>query len=337
MDAFRQQAAKTFKEQIFTDRPMQYEVLKIVRQTSGRPALVTETLPVTVLQTSDWIRADSVEPSLMLIHIEYDAAALQRFHTSEEDMLRLFHDLDLDPYMLSMVYRDNMGYYQLPSRPAIWTTKEAVVAFFINVEPLKVLWSFNTSTCSVKGLILTRKTVGGRVSYRDFCQLLNGHASLIAHPLLPCYCVVLDVMMFCDKIVAKQEEVISMTEAQTGYNPWSAVPDYASWSNSAEFEDLGSISQKMSGTMVELEDISRHMKIMARILASLAETDYMTSIVHVNKEAFRVAHEDISQVLSLLRPQLEYTEVYIGYLRERARNQLTVVSDVRCAITVLTY
>ena len=331
MDVFRMEAEKALGEQIFRNTPSQYDLFEIPSRGSMAIHLPRGSLPVARLRRGafEWAGAESMGPSLKLVKVDFEPATRQILYTTADDILELFRCLELDTYMLYMMYRDIMGFHQVGVRQSVRSPNESVFNFFVNVEPLKVLWSFNTTNLATKGIVLTRVTPGGRACYHDFCRLLEQYSPLIAHPLLPAFAVVLDIVAFSDKIVNKQEEVVSQTELKTGFSPWSLDVCY-DFTRPAELDKFSSISQKMGASLVELEDVMRHMKIMQRIITSLQEhgNQYWSAYASEHeKVCIQTAHEDISQVLSLTRPQLEYAELYTGYLRERAKNQLTVVSQ----------
>jgi hypothetical protein len=330
MEIFQKGAEKALGEQIFCNTPLQYELLEIANDDLTTKRLSRQSLSVADLRrgATQWAGADSMGPSLKLVKLDFEPATRQKLYSTADDIFELFRCLELDTYILYMMCRDVMGFHQVSVRQSILSLNESVFNFFINNEPLKVLWSFNTTNLATKGIILTRVTPGGRACYSDFYQLLDQYSHLIVHPLLLAFIVVLETVAFSDKIVNKQEEVVSQTELRTGFSPWSLDVCY-DFSRPAELENFSFFSQKMGASLVELEDVLRHTKIMQRIITSLQEhgSHYrLTLSSEPKKICINNAHEDISKILSLIQPQLEYTELYIGYLRERAKNQLSVVS-----------
>lgn len=330
MDIFRNESERALGKQIFQNTPLQYELLEISSRVSTETHLSRGLLQTAKLRrgTLEWADAESTSPSLILVKVDFEAAAQQKLYTTANDILLLFRCLELDTCMLYMMYRDIMGFHQVSFRQSIRSPNETVFNFFVNIEPLKVLWSFNATNLATKGIVLTRATPGGRSCYHDFCRLLDQYSRLMAYPLFPAFAVVLEVVAFSDKIVNEQEEVVAQTELKTGFSPWSLDVRY-NFTRLADLDKLSFISQKMGATLVELESVMWYMKTMQRIITSFqghGSQDWSAYASEAGKAFIHSAHQDISQVLSLIRPQSEYTELYIGYLRERAKNQLSVVS-----------
>jgi len=144
--------------------------------------------------------------------VDFESAARQTLYSTADDILHLFRCLELDTRMLYMMYRDIMGFHRMGFRRSTRSPNEVVFNYFINTEPLKVLWSFNTIDLATRGIVLTRVTPGGRACYYDLCQILDQFSRLVAHPLLPAFAAVLDMVAWSDKTINKQEEVVSQTD-----------------------------------------------------------------------------------------------------------------------------
>lgn len=335
MDCFRKEAEQELCKQIFRNAPPQYHVIEIFIQGSIHTSS-TSTLAVTNLRETTTLQPVETEPlcpSLQLVKVEFEPSAKQKLYSTAGDIIKFFRCFELDTYMLYLMYRDIMGFYEVSRCNSRYNSKGTVFSYFINIEPLKVLWSFNTATLATRGVILARATPGGRHCYQDFCHMLDRYCRLVAHPLLPAFAAIMEIMDFSDRTVNKQEEIVSQTELKTGFSPWSLDVRY-NLAGSAELDSFNEISQQMGASLVELEDIMRQTKVSTQILAffqDYSNEDCSIICPDADKAAIQAAHQSMSQILLLGRKQLVYSEIYIGYLRERAKNQLTVV----CSKTTL--
>ena len=327
MDIFRREAEKELAEQSFQNRPLQYDLFQI-SSVDLKSHISGGHLPAAKLERreTDWIGT----ASLTLVKVVFEPRARQILHTTADDLLELFRCLDLDPYMLYLMYRDVMGYHQVGVRQSIHFPNESVYNFFVNVEPMKVLWSFNPANLTTKGIILPRYTRGGKASCDDFCRLVEKYSPLMAHPVFPAFAAVLEVVAFSDKMINKVQQEVTKTELETGFSPWSLHVLY-DFTKPKELDKFIGRSQKMAASLVNLEDVMRQTKMMQRIINALQESrdDFLSGATSdCAKMSMQTAREDIFQVLSLTRPRLEYADLYANNLRERAKNQLTVVSHL---------
>jgi len=327
MDIFRREAEKELAEQSFQNRPLQYDLFQI-SSVDLKSHISGGHLPAAKLERreTDWIGT----ASLTLVKVVFEPGVPQILHTTADDLLELFRCLDLDPYMLYLMYRDVMGYHQVGVRQSIHSPNESVYNFFINVDPLKVLWSFNPANVTTKGIVLPRDTDGGKASCDGFCLLVEKYAPLMAHPVFPAFAAVLEVMAFSEKMINKVHQEVSDTEMETGFSPWSLDVLY-DFTKPKELDKFIERSQTMAASLVNLEVVMRQTKMMQRIKNSLQESrdEFLTGATSERtKIAMQTAQKEIFQLVSLTQPRLEYAELYANNLRERAKNQLTVVSHL---------
>jgi len=324
-------AEAVFRGQEFGDIPVAYDLLDIISSPNGNRHELRRT-SADILHASQPEVAVSTDRQsgkpnhpLSLTRVDFEPSFKPKFHTTATDFLRLFKSLNLPPFALYLISRDIMAFQQLREFDGGATTqKQPLAAYYLNYEALKIVWSYNPTTLSTKGIILTRVTLSGRNAYQQFCDKLDSlsRGDMVYHPLFPMFVALVATIQSIDDRIVAREQSISATELRTPYSPWSLdVP------RADDVNVISECSHKMAAAVVELEDALRHMRLLKTMklaFEGIGVTEY-----DISEDSQTLAESGGSAMrgtLGLLCNHLEAAETYAGYLRERAKIQLSMVS-----------
>jgi hypothetical protein len=232
----------------------------------------------------------------------------------------VWRSFGLDSYMIYMFHRNVPAFFQLPSA----TTGGARLNFYINCQAYWLLWTFDPSTLSTNAIILSRNSPGGHTAYPHVYSRLERYSALAGHPLFLALVTVLERIAYLDIFLREQHKRIGRTEEYTGFShfhidrlqPRIEDPEI-------ELAQLSDLSRGASSVLVGLADMVQHLKISTTIVDALLSLEPIRGTSGVDLMMRKEA--EIKSIASVLDPQLKQRFGYLGYVKERAQNQLTVV------------
>jgi len=326
MDGFTPASEELFKAQTFGDAPSTHELLEVTQDTLEGHAHTLHVSSTELQNTSQSTEILSGQgsiqnPTIILVKLEYEPKVTPRFHARAADVAHLFRSFQLQPYMLYLVSRDVVGFQQVaPStRASAAMNQSSLSTYYLNYEAMKIIWSYDPQTRNSSGVIFARVTPGGRAAFSQYRSNLRSfcHGEMVYHPLFLLFVAIVSNTQFYDQRVIARERSISTTELKTPYSPWS-LDVSVNLMGVKKVNKISLYSSKMAAAVLDLEDVLQHFRMVKNMKSAFDEADPLAP-----------GRESIMEGLELILPRLEYTIIYAEYLRERAKNQLAVVSRLR--------
>ena len=264
--------------------------------------------------------------STRIVHMVYNSdVAIKSLPSTFRHVWSSFH---LDWSMIYMVTSNVPGFLQLPPTSPDTT----MTSFYLNCQAQWLLWTFDPSTREINAILLSRDSNGGRAGYPILHARLKRYSVLAAHPLYLAIVAALDRVTYVDGFMREQHRRIARVERHTGFShfyinrPQPLVEDAE-----AELAHLSNLSRLASGVLVGIADMAQHLKSAATIFEvamsgnnfGLAGGNATTT---QGMDALVRRETEVENIARLLSPQLKQRFGYAEYIKERAENQLTVVT-----------
>ena len=317
MEGLRAQAKSALAELKFDPVAKEHE---FITATSGESVEVNRVaMPIAdiVLSCS---AMDAPAPSFRLAKINFrnnDPNKPWRSpNTSKEELLQLWEAFGMEPYQLYLISRCVRGFQQL-HLPGSGADKQH---YFANYDSHCIAWTHDTRSATSSGVIIVRRR-GNKYEYSAIDRWLEAfcaYKSLVSHPLFPLLVSTVQIMEFIYVKGEKTQAGIRAVESISGFHPWHDRDRVADGLDAEDLDELSAASRSAGSIVVELEDILRQVRLSRRAAAAFDQAMPTTSPMELA--------EQMVPVVYTLRQQLDSAEDLILYLRERAKNQLTVVS-----------
>jgi len=329
MEGLRRQALCDFHKAKFAPALADHELITSQASHAGL-AIQRRQLPLPeILELLEENQNPQCIPTLRLVtlHIIHPLAsetwAPPTLNAARDDILQLWKLFNLDPTALHLLCHGIRGLNQFPPDPV--DPAADVLHFMFSSYTYCVIWAFSPKTQTTSGVIVTRPDTSAKTAHVDhWWQALQSQAAIARHPLCLFLVSAMEAVERTFRGTMLCQGRINHLERLTGFNPWNLGLSRLTELESVpmSLEELSLSSRGMGAVMVSLEDFSRQ----ARLLRQATEHATRLGIIDLVPESSVIA--DVTSAINLLQQQMASWEVRIDYLRERAKNQLTVVSHI---------
>ncbi|KAJ2903121.1 hypothetical protein MKZ38_010385 [Zalerion maritima] len=337
MEGLRNESRRIYQDQKFLapkDYPDKYPLVEVVEKRNGAAA--------------ENIYSRCNIPSLDLVHHPGSHASstcrssrdgeaaifrlvglsMTRYHEiccHKEQFDSLFARFQLDNYMRCMVTSDVMGYHQF--LPGNAPRASRVASFFLSNVSYVFLWSYNFDTLSTSAIMIGRNS---GAAFEEFLHHLELQRSLAPHPLLIPFVVSIQLHMFAHKCVGSQMETIREVEKKKKIGDLWSPEIVANPFLQSEKGTRNDVSQQMSKTLIQLEDMLRHLKFAQSLQKMVTGQKGAQLMRHVRSEtipSIQFKTQAIKNAVGILLPQVRSATLAISFLQRRARNQITTINN----------
>jgi len=253
-------------------------------------------------------------PSLRLVEIRITFPF--PFYTAQETFLELFDSINIDPYVLHLIRLNSFGFYQFP-KPSASKNVSEIFSYYLSTLYYNLAWSFDPKTREARAILMSK---GGQPpremtwltdGFSDFERLLEGFLPVFEVCRCPSaflsLAVATQLVHWLDGYILSQLEKIRDAEAATGHG------DMVSIGKMLNAKEITRCSKAMAQSLTVLANIQRHLEVAK------------AALVHASKTS--PSQQGVRDTLSVLETQLLWNESTSEYLLQRARNQITVVSN----------
>ena len=264
-----------------------------------------------------------ISPSLKLVRFPYVVG--QKILARWEVFQHVFRSFMLEPLMLRIALRNCASFYELGQ--CVSSNGHKVLRYFLNRRSFIILWSYNTGTAATRAIILTRTSEGSRRAYSNFHAKLEIYRNLVYHPTFLPFIAVMEALIYVDEFLKEEVKELRNAEKETGFSHFYRHlprPDYTAEQELLVFSDM---SRLASGTLVGIADMTGHLQTAQVVLDYIIndKVQWKREVYQNTKSQIERCEKSIIEVSVFLRSQLDSTFRYMEYIKERARNQLTVV------------
>lgn len=341
MDLLRSEAQAEFCKMAFEPLDQPFEVAQIISQrfTEVDDDLVLESkrLSATELNffaTETGSSADTdISPSLKLVRFPYMVG--QKLFVRWEVFHHVFRSFMLEPLMLRMALRNSASFYELGQ--CVSSNGHEVLRYYLDMRAYIILWSYNTGTAATRAIVLTRTSKGSKRAYSNFYAKLEIYRSLVYHPTFLPFIAVMNVLIYVDEFLKEEVKELGNAERETGFSYFYRhvpTPDYTAEQELLVFSNMSRVA---SGTLVGIADMTGHLQTAQVVLDYILNdaVQWNRDICQNTKFQIEKCEKSIIEVSVFLRSQLDSTFRYMEFIKERARNQLTVVRHRKSCFAML--
>lgn len=291
---------------VFIEAVLQNTVATI----TDRRIIKTKDIPTEMAPSNN----SNIPPGLRLVEVrcEYPFP----FYMAQEKFLELFNSINIDPYVLHLIRLNSFGFYQFPKPPASKNDSE-ISSYYLSTLYYALAWSFDPKTREARAILMSRGVEPSRkltrptVQFSDFVRLLRGFLPVFEVCRCPSaflsLAVATQLVHWLDGYILSQLEEIRDAETATGHG------DIVSTGKMLNAKEITRCSRAMAQSLTVLANIQRHLEVAK------------AALVHASKTS--PSQQGVRDALSVLETQLLWNESTSEYLLQRARNQITVVSN----------
>jgi hypothetical protein len=321
MDVLRAEAVRLLEKLPFESTD-QYEVIHIKSSPTDYTNVVFEERALSDVELQAFIadspsQLDSISTKMVRMHYHPDRG----IRSLSSSFRSVWHSFRLDPYMIYMFHRNVPGFFQLP----LTSPDNSVLNFYVNCQAHWLLWSYDPSTFSTKAILLSRSTPGGPSAYPHLHARLKDYSVLAGHPLFLAVAIVVERISYVDVFLRQQRKRIGLAENHTGFSHFYInMPRRHVEDAEAELDNLSNLSRSASSVLVGLADMMQHLQCSTILVDAMLNSNLVGGMLGVDLMARR--ETEIKDIAKILSPQLKQRFGYVNYIKERAQNQVSVVS-----------
>ncbi|KAK0624154.1 hypothetical protein B0T14DRAFT_554111 [Immersiella caudata] len=343
MEGIHKQTHARLKELNFLPVPGEHELITI-SSAGATPTRARQS----VSQTLETCRRQRYIPpvlrlvKLCVLHPTLDKLTdAPSLNVSHDEVLQLWSLFDLDMTALHALTKGIQGFNQ--HRPFDWDTAKTSKALYFMASSFtySVVWTYHVATRSTSGVVILRRADIARRDFQRFCESLEAQAGISQHPLCLFIALLMQTMdamyrgtLHCQGQIANAEFVTGLSPFQDPDISPSSTADSPDRNSSAGDQNLDRITQASStirDVLVHLADDARQLSGLQSAVRSLLQagfTNVPCYLSHTGAQGHQQAAEDVTCAIQSLRQQMDLWEIRIKYLRERAKNQLTVLFNL---------
>jgi hypothetical protein len=203
-------------------------------------------------------------------------------------------------------FTNHTGYTIL--REGIGTNNRSTSFCIFRRNTFVVAWAQDTQSKITKAVITARPHRRTRLE-----EVMDHQRNLAAHPLFLALVVAMWEGTYVEDCLIDSDTEITQIENRTGYHPWAMDDGY----ETAE-GDYSSLSAKTSGASTSLAVLRMNIKFLRGLLAWIGE---------MNK-TFSQQGDTLLDCIAMIGARLDQQEMLVGFLQDRANNQMTVLFNL---------
>jgi hypothetical protein len=323
MDVLRAEAVQLLQKLPFEAND-QYEVIHIKSSQTDYANVVLEERTLNDVELQAFMadspsQSDIISTKMVRMHYHPDGGI-----TSNSSSFRsLWHAFHLDPYMIYMFHRNVPGFFQLPST----SPGDPVLRFYVNCQAHWLFWSYHPSIFSTKVVVLSRRSPGGPSAYPHLHARLKDYSVLAGHPLFPAVATAVERLSYVDVFLRQQHKRIGIAEMHTGFSHFHIhMPRRHVQDSEAELDNLSNLSRSASSVLVGLADMQQHLQCSTTLIDAMLNSNFAGAGRMPGNDLMARRETEIKEIANILSPQIKQRYGYVTYIKERAQNQVSVVS-----------
>jgi len=311
-------------EQLLGDLPFescdQYEAIQITssQKDNANPTFEDKTFNEAGLRAfidDSLLHPDTI--TLKLVRMHYHPRG--GFKSSLSIFQHVWHSFGLDPYMIYMFHHNVPGFHQLSASPS-----SPLQQFYVNYKGHWLLWTYDPLNVSTNAILLSHRSPGGRASYPGFHARLKRYRTLVGHSLFLALATTLNQIVYVDSFLREQSNRVNEMEKHTGFSHFHIHKPRPQMEDAgAELARLSDLSRSAGSVLVGLADMIEHLHCSSTVVEAILNSSLIGDAQRV--DIMTGSERDMKSIASVLGPQLKETFRHVEYIRERAKNHLTVV------------
>jgi Mg2+ and Co2+ transporter CorA len=278
-------------------------------------------------------------------------------NASQDEITRLWELFDLDPTTLHLLTKGVQGFNQ--HRPFLWDQSAKTFYFMASSFTYTIIWTYTVTSRSTSGIAVVRRMDTADRDFEHFCEALGTQSDIANHPLCLSVALTMQTMDAVYRGTLECQGQVASVEIITGFSPFNApssgsqpwgtyqpvggvpeashLPPRASSTNDASgqmeplttqsLNQVTNASRKIGAVLVHLEDDARQLRVLQRAVDSLCRAGFANMSIPGGCSDAGLGAEVLSAIQTL-QQQMDSWEVRVDYLRERAKNQLTVLFNL---------
>jgi hypothetical protein len=321
MEGLRKQAISAFSNVKFVPAPVEHELITLNSASDTQLTRVSLPLP-NILRRFQQDLSPSPTLRLVKLHMIHPPVGktweTPTINAAKEDIVQLWQTFKLDLSLLNLIAKGIRGFYQ--HHPASWDP-DSNLTFIVSWYAYCVVWTYCPRLQSTSGVLFVCHQILDRSHAEQWCRALEMQVAVIQHPLCLFLSYSMQALEQAYQGSLKCQAQITHIESLTGFNPWSR--DAGDDLIPASLDEISLASRNIGAVLVSLEDHLRQVNLLQQAVESLERSGFTGVLTGLPESA------DVMSALHALRQSMNSWELRFEYLRERAKNQLTVVGIVR--------
>ncbi|KAM7217122.1 hypothetical protein V8F06_007521 [Rhypophila decipiens] len=358
MDGLRKQGLAALSQLGFVNTPNEHELITVDNSTMGsEPTRVSMPLEE-ILHTFQDCPSPVQAIRIVKLHIRHPPVlrALDRpvFNASRQDIQRLWEQLNLNSSFFQLISKGIQGFYQqytIAHRTG--STNDKHSHYVICSYVYSLVWTYSHKSQTTNAVIIVRPEDHlGRIDFDQWFRILGFHVSFARHPLCLFLTTLMQTMHVATAGAKGAQALINEIEWKTGFYPWmpvsrahhldqarareerdaelfsSTVRRYEavdSFVSKTTVDELSIASRNVGAVLVMLEDHSRQLKQLQLAIDAFANGEFQSGGAESQQEE---EEESVRQALRIYSQQIDSCNMRLHYLRERGKNQSTVVFNL---------
>ncbi|KAM7187685.1 hypothetical protein V8F33_011069 [Rhypophila sp. PSN 637] len=360
MDGLRKQGLAALSQLGFVNTPNEHELITVNNSTTGsEPTRVF--MPLEEILNTLQDRPSPVKSiRIVKLHIRHPVVrrGLDRpvINASKEHVRLLWDQFNLDPSVFQLLAKGVRGFYQhhtTSARNGDSLNKQSHYVICSYVYGL--IWTYLHQTQTTNAVIIVRPEDHlGRIDFDQWFSVLGSHTSLAQHPLCLFLSTIMQTMHVATAGAQGAQALINDIEWRTGFYPWMPIsrPQYLvrrqdqeerdpglftsssqirrlmpsnNFASDMTLDDLSIASRNIGAVLVMLEDHFRVLQQLQLAIRAFNNTHPRAGGAEAQQEE---EEESVQQALRLYSQQIDSCNMRLHYLRERGKNQSTVVFNL---------
>ena len=191
------------------------------------------------------------------------------------------------------------------------------------------MWSYDPASMATRAILLTRTSKNADKNSSTLMSKMEHYKTLAGHPLFLAFVGYVDTAFFIDRLLLGQLDAVRIVEERTGFSYFKQHKPLVTFTTEEELADVSEMTKTVSSILVAMADVRQHIQYCQAALKAFTidGQTWRAAIPKSSDSYIEMTSKDIYLASIALQPQLESTAQSTDYVRERARNQLTVVSN----------
>ncbi|KAK4214941.1 hypothetical protein QBC37DRAFT_481888 [Rhypophila decipiens] len=361
MDGLRKQGLAALSRLGFVNTPNEHELITVDNSTGSEPTRVSMPLDE-ILHTFEGSPDPVQTIRIVKLHIRHPVIGRGLdppvINASKEHVRLLWGQFNLDPSVFQLLAQGVRGFYQHHTTSARNGDSQNKQSHYVICSYVYCLiWTYIHQTQTTNAVMIARPGDHlGRIDFDQWFSVLGTHTSLAQHPLCLFLTTIMQTMHVATAGAQGAQALINDIEWRTGFYPWMSKsrPQYLERRQDQEegdmrlftsssqirrlmpsnnlasnmtLDDLSIASRNIGAVPVILED---HFRVLQQLQLAIKAFN-RTHPIPGGAEAQELQEEEeesVQQALCLYSQQIDSCNIRLHNLRERGKNQSTVVSSL---------
>ncbi|KAK3312701.1 hypothetical protein B0H66DRAFT_379109 [Apodospora peruviana] len=337
MEGLRKQGLSALSRIIFEPAPPEHELI-IIDSPTAKPSRARFPLADILAQYPE--ESTSALPAVRLVKLHIAHPPIDRtgepptLNASKDEIVQLWRCFNLDLALFDAFAQGIRGICQhYPTVSRDNTTTPEFFHFVFSSFTYCVAWAYCPRLKTTSGIVVVRREYDlGQIDFEHFCQTLEQQIATARHPLCLVLVSAMQTVDLASEASSSCQALINQVEVLSGFNPWSALSpsrrhlsrERSPAATSLTIDELSLASRNIGTILVFLEDNVRQINLLKQATESFMDASSILGMVD-DAESERL---EVLSALHVLRQQMDSSKIRLDYLRERGKNQFTVLFNL---------